>query len=444
MAGLNRAYSKRFGVTTYGGAWNASTNIPAIQSGVGRRGLFYIVSVAGNTVINGIGEWEQGDWIIFNGTAWEKLDTEEKLASVNGQNAGNVRLTTSDVPEGSRLYFTDARAKGASVTDSADGNQVDMALSVRSVKAMISAPAAELHVVQGSSAAGPDGSSLKPFSSVQSAHNYAVSNKTQDLDVVIMVHPGSYAESVTITRPRTHIKGLVNSLSNATKIVGNVTINPSAVVGGLHNNTFTLENLLITPASGNALTFAGDKEANLFLTNLYCFAGSGGGKMFSITNTAAVRNRVSMTDCLFNNISSNATSVEVKNVYLTGSKITIFSGNAAAIDVDQAIVTLQNSSLECAGNSVANLGPTASFNLGVSTLTNTLTNKDGATLAAGTQYSSLQNLYNIAGTGGFAIKGVAGSVLLHSNNGFMPGSTNRVSSAMSPTSIPVTTTLSFA
>lgn len=96
----------------YQGTWNASTNTPTITSSVGSEGYFYIVSVAGNTIINGIGDWQVGDWIVFHGTTWQKVDNTESVVSVNGF-VGAVTLTTSNISEGTNLYFTDLRARQA-------------------------------------------------------------------------------------------------------------------------------------------------------------------------------------------------------------------------------------------------------------------------------------------------------------------------------------------
>jgi predicted heme/steroid binding protein len=96
----------------YQGTWNASTNTPTITSGVGTDGHFYIVSVAGNTTIDGITDWQIGDWIVFHGTAWQKVDNTESVVSVNGF-TGAVNLTTSNISEGTNLYFTNSRARQA-------------------------------------------------------------------------------------------------------------------------------------------------------------------------------------------------------------------------------------------------------------------------------------------------------------------------------------------
>ena len=94
------------------GTWNANTNSPTITSGVGTQGYFYIVNVAGNTTIDGNTGWQVGDWILFDGTVWQKVDNTDAVTSVNGF-TGAVVLTTSNISEGTNLYYTDARARAA-------------------------------------------------------------------------------------------------------------------------------------------------------------------------------------------------------------------------------------------------------------------------------------------------------------------------------------------
>jgi hypothetical protein len=63
-----------FGAVSYQGTWNASTNTPTIVAGTGTKGYYYVVSVAGSTSIDGQSLWGVGDWIIFNGSVWQKVD----------------------------------------------------------------------------------------------------------------------------------------------------------------------------------------------------------------------------------------------------------------------------------------------------------------------------------------------------------------------------------
>jgi len=84
------------GFVNYKGTWNASTNTPTLVSSVGTKGDYYVVSVTGSTNLNGITTWTQGDWAIFNGTAWEKVDNTDLVTSVAGR-TGAITLTTADV-----------------------------------------------------------------------------------------------------------------------------------------------------------------------------------------------------------------------------------------------------------------------------------------------------------------------------------------------------------
>jgi hypothetical protein len=85
------------GGLNFQGTWNASSNQPQIQNGVGTKGYYYKVSIAGTTNIDGINVWNVGDLILYNGTYWLKIDgiTSEVL-SVAGR-TGDVVLTFADI-----------------------------------------------------------------------------------------------------------------------------------------------------------------------------------------------------------------------------------------------------------------------------------------------------------------------------------------------------------
>ena len=100
------------GGLSYQGTWNASTNTPTLASGTGTNGYYYVVGTSGSTNLDGISDWVAGDWALFNGTIWQKIDQTNLVSSVNGQ-TGAVSLTTSNISEGSNLYYTDARVRSA-------------------------------------------------------------------------------------------------------------------------------------------------------------------------------------------------------------------------------------------------------------------------------------------------------------------------------------------
>jgi len=77
MSFAKKYATSQLGVLEYKGVWNASTNTPQITSSVGDKGDYYIVSIAGNTNLNGITDWQPGDWVLFSGSEWQKLDNSD-------------------------------------------------------------------------------------------------------------------------------------------------------------------------------------------------------------------------------------------------------------------------------------------------------------------------------------------------------------------------------
>lgn len=114
------------GTLSYQGTWNASTNTPTLTSSVGTNGYYYVVNVAGSTNLNGITDWQVGDWAIFNGSVWQKLDQTDVVTSVNGE-TGAVVLDAADVGALASITSSDG-----SITVSQIGTAVDLAVSAAS------------------------------------------------------------------------------------------------------------------------------------------------------------------------------------------------------------------------------------------------------------------------------------------------------------------------
>jgi hypothetical protein len=96
LASLQTQISTLTGLLTYKGSWNASTNTPTLASSTGTNGYYYVVSVAGSTNLNGVTDWQVGDWAIYNGSAWQKIDQTNLVTSVSGR-TGDITLTYSDI-----------------------------------------------------------------------------------------------------------------------------------------------------------------------------------------------------------------------------------------------------------------------------------------------------------------------------------------------------------
>ena len=89
---------------TYEGTWDATNNTtnglsnsPALVSGIGISGHFYIVNVAGNTTLDTNSDWHIGDWAVFldeggQPAAWQKIDNTSTL--VGSGTAGTLSKWT--------------------------------------------------------------------------------------------------------------------------------------------------------------------------------------------------------------------------------------------------------------------------------------------------------------------------------------------------------------
>ena len=82
------------GGLSYQGTWNASTNTPTLASSTGVNGYYYIVATAGSTNLNGITDWQIGDWLLFNGTVWQKIDQSDLVQSITSAD-GSIVVTTT-------------------------------------------------------------------------------------------------------------------------------------------------------------------------------------------------------------------------------------------------------------------------------------------------------------------------------------------------------------
>lgn len=74
-----------FGALSYQGTWNANTNTPTIPAASSlNKGQYYKVGTAGATTVDGVNDWKVGDWIVSNGTVWDKVDNTDQVVSVAG------------------------------------------------------------------------------------------------------------------------------------------------------------------------------------------------------------------------------------------------------------------------------------------------------------------------------------------------------------------------
>jgi uncharacterized protein YbaP (TraB family) len=239
------------GGSIYQGTWNASTNTPTLTSSVGTKGYYYIVNVAGSTNLNGITDWKVGDWAIYDGTAWQKVDNTDAVSSVNGF-TGAVSLTTDNISEGStNLYFTNTRAQNAitltTTGTSGAATYTSGTLNIPQYQAVLTNP------VTGTGTTN----TLPKFNGTSAIGN---SNIT-DTGSLITLGSNTTISSGILRVGASAIAGYQTYISN--NITGN--INAGAIIsdGVTQSDVTTRSNYFVTAASTAAASFT--------LANLYHF-----------------------------------------------------------------------------------------------------------------------------------------------------------------------------
>jgi hypothetical protein len=234
LVGFGKLQNQVNGLTggvTYQGTWNASTNIPALASSAGTKGFYYVVSVAGSTALNGVSTWSLGDWVIYNGTAWEKVDNTDAVVSVNGF-TGAVSLTTASVTESGNLYFTDARARAALSFTAGSG-------AYNSTTGVITIPTNTNQLTNGAGF-------ITGNQSITVSGDAGGSGTTAITLTLATVN----ANIGTFNNVTVNAKGLVTAASNVSYLTGNQNITVSGDVSGSGTTTINTTLATITQSTG--------------------------------------------------------------------------------------------------------------------------------------------------------------------------------------------------
>ena len=227
----------------YQGTWNANTNTPTLASGTGTTGYFYIVSVAGSTNLDGITDWQVGDWAIFieqgANDQWEKIDNSQ---SITGSGATNkITKWTAPTVLGTGLIEDD----GTDVTIGNSGNLI----------------------VEGNTTLGnadSDTTTVKGPAhfeeTLRADVGISLGNATYGTAGQVLTSGGGAATVNTWTTPTT---GTVTSVATNNGLTGG-TITTTGTLGILTTGTSNAIEFLssATPASGDLVWFSDINDSN--------------------------------------------------------------------------------------------------------------------------------------------------------------------------------------
>lgn len=257
------------GALNYKGTWNASTNTPTLVSSVGTKGDYYVVSVAGSTNLDGTTLWGVGDWVVFNGSIWQKVDggdtstvTSLTVTTLTGymyaNNSSPVTASTSipvanvtgAVPNTVNVLSSGLLTGGGPLT----GN-VTLSLTSVPVDNVPGAVPNTVNVLAGTGMSG--GGALTGNVTLNLANTAVVAGTYGNATAVSQVTVDAQgrvtsASNVTISISNTAVTGLgTMSTQNASSVSitgGNVTANISLTNATNASATFATSSLQLVPA----------------------------------------------------------------------------------------------------------------------------------------------------------------------------------------------------
>ena len=250
------------GALVYKGTWNAFTNTPTLASGVGSKGDYYVVSVAGNTNLDGITDWQVGDFAVFNGTAWQKVDNTDAVLSVNGQ-TGIVVLGATDVgatPNTAYVIAGTGMTGGGQLTGNVTLTLANTAVSAGTYgnatavgQVTIDAQGRVTSASNVSIAISNSAVSGLGTMSTQNANNVAITggNITSIIGNVVGGIPNSTITNTLLQNSTATLGNATITLGSTTSTVGNLTLSNVTVSSG--NVT---ANVSLTNATNTSATFA--------------------------------------------------------------------------------------------------------------------------------------------------------------------------------------------
>jgi hypothetical protein len=333
-------------IMDYLGTWDAATNTPTLVDGTGNAGDVYICNVAG-TVNFGSGPitFATGDWVVYSGTVWQKSINSNAVASVNGL-TGAVVLTTTNINEGTNLYFTNLRAQTAAVANSITSGITNVAPSQDAVFNALTLKAN----LSGATFTGSI--SATNFSGSSSGTN------TGDQNLAPYALLASPAFTGTPTAPTAATGTNTTQIATTAYVKAEIPLSTAANISATSNSTLTTLSALSLPGSqvtgnisGNAANITATSNSTLTTLSALSLPGS------QVTGDIA-GNAANIT------ASSNSTLTSLPNLSITQTQVTGLTtslAGKASTTLNNLGTTAINADLLSAASNTINIGSSANY-----------------------------------------------------------------------------------
>lgn len=261
-------------VMLYLGNWDASTNTPTLADGTGVNGDLYRVSVAGTQNLgSGSQSFFVGDFVIYNGSIWQRSPTADGVISVNGLQ-GAVVLARGNLTDGT------GGAAGLSIGGGTNavwgsGTTISQSQASASLPGYLSA------------------ADWNTFNNKQAAGSY-ITALTGD---VTASGPGSAAATIA----NNAVSNAKFRQSAATSVVGN----SGASTANVADITASADHTVLK-RSGGTLSFAAVDLTN-DVTNVLQVSNGGTGQSTASAAFNALSPTTTLGDLIYNSGSSNNT-----------------------------------------------------------------------------------------------------------------------------------------